>query len=80
MRRLTMGIIAGVGAVAGSAAMLAYRVSQETGRSLTDSVKEVPAEAQRYWEELRMRGEEAFQAGKQAAKEKQAEIEEQLRK
>lgn len=80
MSKLTAGLVALVGAAVASAGALAYRVSQETGRGITDSIKEVPAEAQRYWEEVRMRGQEAYEAGKTAAKEKQAEIEEQLRK
>jgi hypothetical protein len=63
---------------AGSAAYLAYRISRETGKSFAQALGEVPAEAERYWEELRVRGSEAVQAGREAAREKQAEIDQEL--
>ncbi len=66
-----------LGAAAG-AAYLAYRVSHETGKSYVEALSEVPAEAGRYWEELRTRGREAVDAGREAAQKKQSEIEEQL--
>lgn len=66
-----------IGATAG-AAYLAYRISQETGKSFTEALSEVPAEAGRYWEELRTRGREAVDAGRTAAQKKQSEIEQQL--
>jgi len=76
--KIAWGLGTAAAAAVGSAVALAYRMSKETGRSLPESLSEVPAETQRYWEELRARGSEAFEAGKQAAREKQTEIEEQL--
>jgi len=76
--KIAWGLGSAAAAAVGSAVALAYRMSKETGRSLPDSLSEVPGEAHRYWEELRARGSEAFEAGKQASREKQAEIEEQL--
>jgi gas vesicle protein len=71
--------LAVVGAAAiGAAAALAYRISQETGKSFTESINEVPAEAERYMEEMFARGREAYDAGRAAAAEKQAEIEKRL--
>lgn len=78
MGKLTMGLALATGAVAGATAFLAYRISQETGKSFIESLSEVPAEAERYLEELRVRSEEAFEAGREAAREKSAEIDEQL--
>jgi hypothetical protein len=79
MGRLTTGLGLMAGAAAAAALLLAYRISQESGKTLVEALSEVPAEAERYIEELRTRGTEAFQAGREAAREKQAEIDQQLR-
>jgi hypothetical protein len=79
MGRLATSIGLVAGAAAGAAAILAYRISQESGKSFVEALSEVPAEAERYWEEIRARGTEAVEAGREAAREKQAEIEHQLR-
>lgn len=78
MSKIAWSLGTAAAAAAGSAVALAYRISKETGRSFPDALGEVPAEAHRYWEELRARSSEAYEAGKQAAREKQTEIEEQL--
>jgi hypothetical protein len=67
-----------VGATAGTAAYLAYRISRETGKSLLQSLNEVPAEAERYWEEIRARGNETWLAGREAAHEKRVEMDQDL--
>jgi hypothetical protein len=79
MGRFVVSLTVLAGAALGTAAALAYRISHETGKSFTEALNEVPAEAERYWEELRQRGTEAFAAGREAAQEKQEEIEQQLR-
>ena len=79
MAKFVVGLTLLAGAALGTAAALAYRISQETGKSFTEALNEVPAEAERYWEELRQRGMEAVAAGREAALEKQQEIEQQLR-
>lgn len=79
MGKLMTGLGLVAGAAAGAATLLAYRISQESGKSMVEAFSEVPAEAERYLEELRTRGSEALQAGREAAREKQAEIDQQMR-
>lgn len=79
MGRFVVGLTVLAGAALGTAAALAYRISQETGKSFTEALNEVPAEAERYWEEFRQRGMEAISAGREAAQQKQSDIEQQLR-
>jgi hypothetical protein len=79
MARFVVGVTLLAGAALGTAAALAYRISQETGKSFTEALNEVPAEAERYWEEVRARGMEAFAAGREAAQAKQHEIDQTLR-
>jgi hypothetical protein len=62
------------GVAIGGALILAHRVSQETGKSLPESFGEVPAEAQRVFEDLRARAEEAVERGRQAYGQKQVEM------
>jgi|GEM_PF-1460331 len=79
MSKFKFGLLFIVGAVVGVAAFLAHRISRETGKSLVEAAAEVPAEAERYLEEIRVRGTEALEAGMEAARDKQAEVEERLR-
>lgn len=67
-----------VGAVAGGAAVLAYKISRETGKTLSEAAAEVPAEAMRYWEDIRARGLDAIEAGRSAARRKEDEIQHHL--
>jgi len=78
MGKLGVTMMVAVGAAVGTAASLAYRISRDTGKSFSEALSEVPAEVERYWEEIRARGEEALAAGREAARQKQAEIEQQL--
>lgn len=78
MGKFMFGLTAITAAAAGAAAALAYRISRETGKSFADALNEVPAEAERYLEELLARGREAYEAGVTAAGEKQTEIEKRL--
>jgi hypothetical protein len=67
------------GAAVGVGLLLAYRVSQETGKSLPEALSDVPAEAQRLFADLRERADVAIERGREAYHEKQAEIQEHLR-
>lgn len=71
-------LVVTLGAAIGGAVLLAYRVSQESGKSLMEAWSDVPAEAERLFSDLRGRGEEAFQRGREAYDSKQAEIAEYL--
>jgi ElaB/YqjD/DUF883 family membrane-anchored ribosome-binding protein len=67
-----------VGAAIGGAVLLAYRVSQESGKSLMESWTDVPGEAQRLFSDVRGRAEEALERGREAYQSKQTEIVEHL--
>ncbi len=66
------------GAAAGGALLIAHRVSQETGKGLTESFADVPAEAQRLFGDVRGRLDEAVARGREAYHEKQSDMEEHL--
>jgi len=78
MGKFTFSLTVATAAALGGAAAVAYRISRETGKSFAESLNEVPAEAERYAEEVLARGREAYDAGRTAAAEKQAEIEKRL--
>jgi uncharacterized MAPEG superfamily protein len=63
-----------VGAAIGGAVFLAYRVSQESGKSFMEAWADVPGEAERLFSDVRGRAEEALQRGREAYDSKQAEI------
>ena len=71
-------VLLAAGAALGGALLLAYRVSQETGKSLPDAFADVPAEAQRLFADLRGRADQAVNRGREAYHEKQTEMEEHL--
>jgi len=71
--------ILAAGAAIGGAVLIAYRVSQETGKSLPEAFSDVPAEAQRLFADLRGRANQAVERGREAYQEKQADMEEHLR-
>jgi hypothetical protein len=68
-----------VGAAVGGALLLAHRVSQDTGKGLADSFAEVPGEAQRLFQDLKVRADDAMARGKEAYRQKEAEMEDHLR-
>ncbi|HZK48295.1 MAG TPA: hypothetical protein VFD74_01670 [Thermoleophilia bacterium] len=74
MGKFAFGLTVATAAALGAAAALAHRISTETGKSFSEALNEVPAEAERYLEEILARGREAYDAGRTAAAEKQAEI------
>ena len=71
--------ILAAGAAIGGVALLAYRISQETGKPMQEALSDVPAEVQRLYGELRAKGGEAFEKGRAVYEEKQQELAEQLR-
>jgi uncharacterized protein (DUF58 family) len=72
-------VVLAAGAAIGGALLLAYRVSQETGKGLPEALTHVPAEAQRLFADLRGRADQAMERGREAYHEKQTDIEEHLR-
>jgi len=78
MNRLGLFFTTFVGAVLGGAAVLTYKISRETGKTLSEAASEVPAEAMRYWEDIRARGLDAVEAGRAAARRKEEEIQQHL--
>jgi hypothetical protein len=68
-------IVLAAGVAVGGAVVIAHRISQETGSSMTESFAEVPAEAQRIFADVKGRAEEALGRARQAYDHKQAEME-----
>jgi hypothetical protein len=79
MGLIRSSILLVAGAALGGGLLLAHRVSQETGKSLSESFAEVPSEAQKLFEELRARADGAVSRGRDAYQEKQAEMQEHMR-
>lgn len=74
MRKMCTGCLVLVGLGAGVVLALAYRRSKDTGEGVLQSLKAMPADARRYAEELRGRVQQAVASGRQAAVEKESEI------
>jgi len=72
-------LLLGAGAIMGGAAVIAYRISEETGKPFQEALSEVPAELERLYAELRVKSEQALVKGRALYEEKQAELEDQLR-
>jgi hypothetical protein len=70
--------ILSAGAAIGGAALIAYRISQETGKPFQEAFSEVPAEAQRLFADVKSRAAEAVDRGRNMYQEKQEEIQERL--
>lgn len=75
MRRICTGCLMIIGIAAGVILALAYRSSKDTGKGLVQSLKEMPAGARRRAEDVRTRAQQAVASGRQAAAEKELEIE-----
>jgi hypothetical protein len=71
-------VVLAAGAALGGAALIAYRISQDTGKPLQEAFADVPAEAQRLFAEVRSRATEAMDRGHDMYLEKQDEIDDQL--
>ncbi len=66
--------ILAAGAAIGGAALIAYRVSQETGKPFQEALSDVPAEAQALFADLRGKASEAIQRGREMYADKQEEM------
>lgn len=75
MRKICTGFLVIVGLGVGVALALVYRSSRDTGKGLLESLRGMPADARRYAEDLRGRAQQAVASGRQAAAEKELEIE-----
>jgi gas vesicle protein len=67
------------GAAIGGAALIAYRISQETGKPFQEALSDVPGEAQRMFADLKGRATEAVERGREMYVDKQEEVEDLLR-
>jgi hypothetical protein len=74
----SLGILA-AGAAIGGVALLAYRISRETGKPMQQALADVPAEVQRLYAEMKAKGEEALEKGRATYEQKQQEVADQLR-
>lgn len=68
-------LILTAGVAAGGALVIAHRVSEETGKSMTEAFAEVPGEAQRIFADLRGKADEAVSRAQQVYEQKQVEME-----
>jgi hypothetical protein len=66
------------GAAIGGATLIAYRISQETGKPLQEAFSDVPGEAQRIFADVKGRATEAVDRGREMYVDKQQETEEQF--
>ncbi|NLO27457.1 MAG: hypothetical protein GX113_04660 [Actinobacteria bacterium] len=71
-------LILTAGAVLGGAALIAYRISEESGKPFQEALSDVPAEAQRMFADLRGRADDAMERGREMYMEKQEEMGERL--
>ena len=71
-------VVLAAGAAIGGALLIAYRISQETGKPLQEAFADVPSEAQRLFSDVKARATEAVDRGRQMYTEKQQEIDERL--
>jgi hypothetical protein len=70
-------LILGAGVVIGGASLIAYRISQETGKPLQEALLEVPAEAGRMFADVRSRAAEAVERGREIYEQRQNTFAEQ---
>ena len=65
-----------IGSVLAGVFLLAYRVSQETSKSIPASLPEVPAEAKKVYTEVRVKATEAVNKGMDKVRHKEGELDE----
>jgi len=75
MGSLRSFLILTAGIAVGGALVIAHRISEETGTSMTEAFSEVPAEAQRIFDDVKQRAEEAVSRARGAYEQKQVEME-----
>lgn len=71
-------VVLATGAVIGGAVLIAYRISQETGKPLQEAFSDVPAEAQRLFADVKSRATDAIDRGREMYVEKRQQVDEQL--
>jgi hypothetical protein len=71
--------ILAAGAAIGGVALLAYRISQETGKPMQEALADVPAEVQRLFADLKVRAGDALEKGRSLYEEKQQELADQMK-
>ncbi|NLE10083.1 MAG: hypothetical protein GX630_01145 [Actinobacteria bacterium] len=71
-------LILTAGAAIGGAALIAYRISEETGKPLLEAMYDIPAEAQRVVADVKTRATEAIDRGRSVYEEEQEDIRERL--
>ena len=67
-------IVLASGVAIGGALVIAHKISEETGKSMTEAFAEVPGEAQRIFVDVRGRAEDAVGQARQAYEQKQAQM------
>ena len=67
------------GAAIGVAALITYRISQESGKPLQEAIADVPAELERLYGEIKVKCSEALEKSKAVYEEKQHGFAEQLK-
>ena len=67
-------LILATGVAIGGALAIAHRVSEDTGKGISESFAEVPGEAQRIFADVKQRAEDAMARGREAYDQKQAEM------
>jgi hypothetical protein len=72
-------VVLATGAVLGGVALLAYRISQETGKPFQEAIADVPAELNRLMADVRARAADAIEKGRALYEDKQQELAEQLK-
>jgi hypothetical protein len=73
MAGLRTCLVLATGMAIGGALVIAHRVSEETGKGLAEAFADVPGEAQRILEDVKVRAEEAVDRARQAYEQKQAD-------
>lgn len=71
-------LILAAGAAIGGAALIAYRISEETGKPFQEAISDVPAEAQRLLADVKTRATEAVDRGRSVYEEEQEDIRDRL--
>jgi phage terminase Nu1 subunit (DNA packaging protein) len=71
--------ILAAGAAIGGVALLAYRISQDTGKPIQEALADVPSEVQRLYADLKTKAGDALEKGRAIYEDKQQELAEQLK-
>jgi hypothetical protein len=71
-------LILATGVAIGGALVIAHRISQDSGKSLPEAFVDVPSEAQRIFDDLRVRATEAMDRAREAYDQKQTELDAHL--